>query len=159
MTLPMPVAVPTGTDTTIEVSLHPVMLVADPPLIVTELPPMVAPKLVPLMVIVVLAGPEEGDTPVMLGRMVKAAPLLATPPTVTTTFPEVAPAGTVTASEVSAQLLTVAVTLLNFTVFDPCSAPKLVPVIVTEEPAGPEFADKLVMLGGGITLKADPALD
>ena len=37
-------------------------------------------------------------------------------------------------------------------------APKLVPVMVTDEPTGPEPADKLVMLGGGTTVKLTPGL-
>ena len=50
---------------------------------------------------------------------VKLTPLLATPPTVTTTFPLVAPAGTGTAMLVALQLVGVAATPLNFTVLVP----------------------------------------
>jgi hypothetical protein len=50
---------------------------------------------------------------------VKLTPLLATPFTVTTTFPVVAPVGTLTEMLVAAQLVTVAVMPLNFTVLVP----------------------------------------
>ena len=39
---------------------------------------------------------------------------------------------------------------LNRTVFPLC-APKLVPVIVTEVPTGPEAGDRLVMVGAWLT--------
>ena len=68
---------------------------------------------------------------------VNAKPLLAAPPTVTTTFPLVAPAGTITPMLVADQLVAAAVVPLNFTVLVPCVAPKLLPVIVTAVPAGP----------------------
>jgi hypothetical protein len=107
-----------------------------------------------------LAGPEPGDTPVMFGSTVKARPLLSTPPTVTTTLtlPAVAKAGTVTAMAPSAQLFTVAAVPLNFTVLEPWGDPKLAPLMVTDEPVGPEFAEKLLMLGGGTTVKLTPGL-
>ena len=77
---------------------------------------------------------------------VKAIPLLAAPPTVTTTFPEVAPLGTGTVMLVALQLVGVPVVPLNFTVLVPCVAPKLVPVIVTEVPAAADVGLKLKML-------------
>jgi hypothetical protein len=63
--------------------------------------------------------------------MVKTTPLLATPATVTTTLPVVAPAGTGTTMLVALQLVGVAAVPLNVTVPVPCVAPKFVPVIVT----------------------------
>ena len=69
---------------------------------------------------------------------VKLAPLLACPPTVTTTLPVVAPAGTGTTMLVALQLVGVATVPLNVTVLVPCVAPKFVPVIVTEVPTSPE---------------------
>jgi hypothetical protein len=78
---------------------------------------------------------------------VKFTPLLATPPTFTTTFPVVAPFGTDVAMLVAVQLVTAATVPLNVTVLDPCVDPKFVPVIVTAVPTGPEVADKLVTLG------------
>jgi hypothetical protein len=133
-TLPMPGVAPTGTVAAIDVSLQ-LLTFADAPLTVTVLAPWGEPKRVPLMMIAVFAGPELGDTPVMLGSTVKSTPLLATPPTVTTTFPVVAAAGTVTASEVSLQVFTIAVVPLNVTVLELGVAPKLVPVIVIDEAA------------------------
>ena len=78
---------------------------------------------------------------VMLGAgvvTVNVTPLLATPPTVTTTFPDVAPLGTGRVMLVALQLVGVPAVPLNFTVLVPCVAPKLVPVIVTEVPTGPD---------------------
>jgi hypothetical protein len=50
---------------------------------------------------------------------VKFTPLLATPPTVTTTLPVVVPAGTGTAMLVALQLVAAAATPLNVTVLVP----------------------------------------
>jgi hypothetical protein len=77
---------------------------------------------------------------------VKLFPLLATPDTVTTTFPVVAPLGTVVTMVVLFQLVVVAVVPLNLTLF-PEDVPKLVPVIVTEVPTGPDVTERLVMFG------------
>src|SRR5208283_1496217 len=74
----------------------------------------------------------------------KLTPLLATPPTVTTTFPVVAPLGTGTVMLAPLQFVGVAVTPLNVTV---PVAPKFVPVTVTEVPTAPEVGFTLVMLG------------
>src|SRR5215469_12120912 len=89
---------------------------------------------------------------------VKLTPLLATPPTVTTTLPVVAPAGTGTAMLVALQLVGVAVTPLNVTVLVPCVDPKFMPVIVTAVPTTPEVGLRLVMLGGRVTVKFTPLL-
>src|SRR5262245_44293138 len=62
---------------------------------------------------------------------VKVTPLLATPPTVTTALPVVAPLGTGATIVPVLQLVGVAVVPLNRTVLEPCVAPKLAPVIVT----------------------------
>jgi len=69
---------------------------------------------------------------------VKLTPLLAAPPTVTTTFPVVAPLGTVTLMLVALQLVGVPAVPLNVTVLVPCVAPKFVPVIITGVPTGPD---------------------
>jgi hypothetical protein len=79
---------------------------------------------------------------------VNSRTLLATPPTVTTTFPVVAPAGTGTAMLVADQVVGVAGTLLNVTVLEPFVDPKFAPAIVTTAPATP-----LV----GVTLEIDGA--
>jgi hypothetical protein len=111
--------------------------------------PVAVPKFVPVIVTDTPTAPEVGDKLVMLGAAttVNAFPLLATPLTVTTTFPVVAPVGTVATIEVALQLVVVAVVVLNFTV---PVVPKFVPVIVTEAPTAAEVGDKLVMLGAAI---------
>src|SRR5881628_131034 len=86
-------------------------------------------------------------------------PLLATPPTVTTTLPVVAPAGTGTTMLVALQLVGVAAVPLNFTVLVPCVAPKFAPLIVTDVPANPDVGFRLVMFGDGtVTVKLAPLL-
>jgi hypothetical protein len=78
---------------------------------------------------------------------VKPTPLLATPPTVTRTFPAVAALGTGATMLVALQLVGVAAVPLKVTVLVPCVAPKLTPAMVTEVPTGPEVGDKLMMFG------------
>jgi hypothetical protein len=89
---------------------------------------------------------------------VKFAPLLATPLTVTTTFPVVAPVGTGTAIEVALQIVGEALVPLKVTVLVPCVVPKFVPVMVTDVPTAPEVGLRFVMLGVGSTVKLAPAL-
>jgi len=92
--------------------------------------------------------------------IVNCIPLLATPPTVTTTLPVVAPVGTVATIDVALQLvIVVAVVPLNVTVLVLCVAPKFVPVIVTDVPTGPEVEDKLVMVGVPVVIVKLKALD
>jgi hypothetical protein len=126
--------------------------VAVVPLNFTVLVPWVAPKFAPVIVTVVPISPEAGFKLVMLGAgtvTVKLTPLLAAPPTVTTTFPVVAPAGTSATMLVALQLVGVAVVPLNLTVLVPCVTPKFAPAIVTDVPMTPETGFKLVMLGAG----------
>src|SRR5215469_1155343 len=73
--------------------------------------------------------------------------LLATPLTVTTTFPWVAPDGTVVAILVAPQLVGVAIVPLKLIVLVPCVSPKFMPLMVTEVPTGPLVGLKLAMLG------------
>src|SRR5713101_4932321 len=97
-------------------------------------------------------APDVGFRFVMLGAddvTVKLDPLLATPPTVTTTFPVVAPVGTGAAMLVELQLAGVANVPLNVTVLLPCVAPKFVPVIVTGVPTTPDVRLEFVLLGAG----------
>jgi len=95
-------------------------------------------------------APVVGERLVMLGAAttVKLTPLLALFETVTTTFPVVAPDGTVATILLALQLVAVAVAPLNLTVLVPWVEPKFDPVIVTKAPTAPEVGDKLVMLGG-----------
>jgi hypothetical protein len=114
--------------------------------------PCVAPKFAPVIVTVVPISPDVGFKLAMLGAgvvTVKLTPLLATPPTVTTTFPVVVPAGTGATMLVALQLVGVAVVPLNFTVLVPWVAPKFAPAIVTGVPTTPDVGFKLVMFGGG----------
>jgi hypothetical protein len=75
--------------------------------------------------------------------------LLATADTVTTTFPVVAPAGTVATMLVALQEVTdVAAVPLKVTVLIPCVAPKLLPVMVMAAPTAPETWLRLVMIAG-----------
>ncbi len=159
VTTTFPVVAPVGTDVARLVAPQ-LVGVAAVPLNVTVLVPWVDPKFVPVIVTAVPTGPEVGDTIVMLGVVdtVKVTPLLATPPTVTTTFPVVAPVGTDVARLVALQLVTVAAVPLNVTVLVPCVDPKFAPVIVTAVPAGPELGDTLVMLGVVDTVKLTPLL-
>ncbi len=157
VTTTFPVAAPKGTGATIFVAAQ-LVAVAAMPLKLTVLVPWVAPKLVPVIVTEVPTGPEVGDKLVMIGAVtVKLTPLLARPPTVTTTFPVAAPKGTGATIFVAAQLVAVAAMPLKLTVLVPWVAPKLVPVIVTEVPTGPEVGDKLVILGA-VTVKLTPLL-
>ena len=79
---------------------------------------------------------------------VNVTPLLARPPTVTTTLPVVAPVGATATIEVELQLvIEVAVVPLNFTALEPCVDPKFVPVIVTDVPTGPDVGDSSVTVG------------
>src|SRR5438552_11991356 len=75
---------------------------------------------------------------------VKLTPLLAMPPTVTTTLPVAAPVGTDVTMLVALQLVVVAAVPLNATV---PAAPKFVPLMVTAVPTGPEVGFRLVMPG------------
>src|SRR5216684_5669771 len=98
VTTTLPVVAPVGTGTAILVALQ-LVGVATAPLNVTALAPCVAPKFVPEIVTEAPTFAEVGLTLVMLGvdPTVKGNPLLDKPPdVVTTTFPVVAPTGTVT---------------------------------------------------------------
>jgi hypothetical protein len=85
----------------------------------------------------------------------KATPLLPTPDRLTTTFPVVAPEGTVVTIEVAFQIVGVAGVPLNVTV---PGVAKFVPVIVTVALTGPEFTESFVMLGIGSTVNATSLL-
>src|SRR5204863_3406847 len=106
-------------------------------------------------------GPDVGLSVVIDGGTVtvKGTPLLARPPTVTTTFPVVAPVGTGTVRLVALQLVGVATVPLNATVLVPCVAPKFAPVIVTAVPIGPDVGLSVVIDGGTVTVKGAPLLE
>jgi hypothetical protein len=164
VTTTLPVVAPAGTGATMLVALQ-LVGAAVVPLNVNVLAPCVAPKFAPVTVTEAPTTPEVGLRLAMLGPgtlTVKLTPLLATPPTVMTTFPVVAPAGTSAVMLVALQLVGVAVVPLNLTVLVPCEAPKFAPAIVTEVPTTPEVGFRLVMLGARtelIILIATPELD
>ena len=94
--------------------------------------------------------PDVGLRLVSVGAtatMVKLKPLLGCPPTVTTTFPVLAPVGTGATTLVALQIVGVAIVPLNVTVLVPWVAPKFVPAIVTELPTGPNIGLILAMAG------------
>ena len=89
----------------------------------------------------------DGFKLVMFGKTVNGTGLLAIPPTVTTTLPDIAPEGTGATMLVALQLVGVADVPLNATMLVPCIAPRSVPVIVTEAPTGPEIGERLAIAG------------
>jgi hypothetical protein len=109
-----------------------------------------APKFVPVMVTGVPTAPDVGLRLEMFGAAaltVNVAALLAIPPTVTTTLPDVAALGTGTTMLVALQLVGVPAVPLNVTVLVPCEDPKFVPAIVTAVPTAPDVGLSTVMLG------------
>ena len=145
VTTTFPVVAPLGTVTAMLVEVQ-LVEVAAVPLNVTV---PEDPNVVPVIVTAAPTAPVVTDRLVIPGATVNGLPLLATPPTVTTTFPVVAPLGTVTAMLVEVQLVEVAVVPLNVTV---PVVPKVVPVIVTAAPTAPLVIDKLVMPGDTVKL-------
>jgi hypothetical protein len=154
-----PVAAAVGTEVTIVVLFQLVTLAAVP-LKLTVPEPWGDPKFVPVIVTEALIGPDVIDRLVILGGgiTVKLEPLLFTPLAKTTTFPVIAPVGTVVAILVALQLVTVAAVPWKLTVPEPWVDPKFVPVIVTAVPTPPEVTERLVILGVGRTVKLDPPL-
>ena|SRR5258708_4141188 len=109
-----------------------------------------SPKPVPLIITVVPTAPNVGLRPVIFGFdgvTVKLTPLLGVTPTVTTTFPVIAPPGTNVERLVSLQVVTDAALPLNETLLEPCEAPKPVPVMVTAELTPPDEGLKAEMTG------------
>jgi hypothetical protein len=121
VTTTLPVAPPLGTGAEMLVVLHAVG-VETTPLNITVLVPCVAPKFEPVITTEVPTAPDVGFKAVILGASsvtVNTTPLLATPPTVTTTLPVVAPVGTGTEMLVVLHAVGVDDTPLNFTVLVP----------------------------------------
>jgi hypothetical protein len=151
VTTTLPVVAPIGTFAAIDVLLH-VTIVAAVPLNVTVLLPCVAPKFVPAIATVVPAAPEVGERLLIPGRTENGEPLLATPLTVTTTLPDVAPVGTFAAIAVLLHVTIVAAVPLNVTVLVPCVVPKFVPAIVTVVPAAPEVGERPEIIAGTVNV-------
>src|SRR5436190_1526139 len=154
-----PLVAPLGTGATMLVSLQ-LVGVASVPLNAIVLVPFVAPKFAPAIVTALPTGPDVGLSVVIAGGTVtvKLTPLLASPPTVTTTGPLVAPVGTGTVMLVSLQLVGVASVPLNAIVLVPFVAPKFAPAIVTVLPTGPDAGVSVVIAGGAVTVKPTPLL-
>jgi hypothetical protein len=149
VTTTLPVVAPAGTGA-MTVVLFQLVGTALSPLNVKVLAPWALPKPVPVIVTEVPGGPILGLKVAMVGATVKLTPLLAMPPTVTTTFPVVAPGGTKTTMLDALQLIgTGARVPLKVTVLVPWLAPKFVPAIVTNAVTGPEAGFRLVMVGTG----------
>jgi hypothetical protein len=148
VTTTLPVVAPTGTVTVMPVALQALAVPADVPLKVTVLVPWVAPKFDPVMVMDAPTAPEDALRLVIMAGTTKLAPLLATPATVTTTLPVVAPVGTGSTMLVALQeVIVVAAVPLKVTVLVPWVAPKFVPAIVTDVPTAPEVGLRLEMVG------------
>lgn len=151
----LPEVAPAGTVTETLVLLQ-LVAVAAVPLNVTVLLPCELPKFVPFITTAVPTAPETGNKLLIAGVAVKLTPWLALPPTVTTTFPVLAPFGTGTEMLVSLQFVAVAAVPLNVIVLLPGELPKPVPLIVIEAPTGADAGDKPVI--AGITVKLTPLL-
>jgi hypothetical protein len=123
VTTTFPVVASAGTTASIDVSPQLLMDAAVMPLNFTVLVPCVPPKPVPVILTVPPTTPLSGVRLAILVAVltVKTTPLLGPPAVVvTTTFPVVAPAGTVASIDVSLQLvMDVVVVPLNFTVLVP----------------------------------------
>jgi hypothetical protein len=120
VTTTFPVVAPDGTGSTMLLALQ-LVGVAVVPLKVTVLVPCVDPKFTPAIVTEVPTAPDVRLRLVMPGTSstVKFTPLLDTPPTVTMTFPVVAPTGTATTIFIPLQITGVAAVPLNVTVLVP----------------------------------------
>lgn len=140
------VAVP-GTTATMEDALQ-LLMVAVLPLNVTLPFPWVGPKFEPAITMEEPIAPVLGVRELMLGGgvTVNSAPLLATPLTVTTTFPVVAPVGTGAVMLVELMLLIVALVPLKVTVVVEV-VPKPLPAITIADPTAPVFGVRLLMTG------------
>jgi len=162
VTRTFPVVAPNGTVTTIPVGLQ-LVGVAPAPLKVTVLVACADPKFVPVIVTTLPILAEVVDKLAMFGcwNTANDAALLATPLTVTTTLPVVAPLGTGTTMLVGLQVIAVPGVPLNVIVLLPCDEPRFTPVIVAGVPGVPELGDRPTMDGAcetvnGMALLAAP---
>src|SRR6266513_5342510 len=120
---------------------HFVIVVALVPLNFTLPFPTLGPTLDPAITIDDPTAPAFGVNDVIIGAAatVNVTPALATPPAaVTTTFPLVAPLGTVAVMLLAPQfVIVVALVPLNFTLPFPTLGPKLDPAITLNDPPAP----------------------
>src|SRR6202521_4852517 len=161
VTTTLPVVAPLGTGAVRLVALQ-LVGVATVPLNMTVLVPCVAPKFAPAIVTGVPATPDDGLRLVRLGAAavaVKLMPLLAAPPTVTTTGPVVTALGAGTTILAALQLVGIVAVPLNVTVLEARVAPKFAPAIVTVVPDTPDVGVRLVRMGAdAVTVKLMPLL-
>jgi hypothetical protein len=158
-----PVVAPEGTVQITEVADQVPQVPAEVPLNVTVDDPWEDPKLLPAIVTeVVVTGPAFGDRLVITGNegvvTVKLTPFEAPTEVVTTTFPVVAPVGTVQTRDAALQLPQLAVIPLNWTKEVPWVEPKLLPAIVVVDPTIPALGDRLLTIGRNRTVKLTPEL-
>jgi hypothetical protein len=113
---------------------------------VNDVPEFTAPKFSDAWSTVIVGGPVGA-----VGTTVNGTPLLNAPPTVTVTFPVVAPLGTVVTMLVADHDVGVAARPLNFTTLVSWVDPKCVPVIVTAAPIAPLVGDRELIVGGSCT--------
>src|SRR3989442_6638633 len=149
VTLIGPVVAPLGRVVAIEVDEFTVK-VAETPLRLTDVTPV---KFVQVIVTLAPTGPLVGEKLVIVGggMTVKLLALVAVPPDVVTLIgPVVAPLGRVVAIEVDEFTVKLAATPLMVTDVTPV---KFVPAIITLAPTGPLVGEKLVIVGGGMTVK------
>jgi hypothetical protein len=148
VTTTLPVAAPEGTVATMLVELQLEMVAASVPNFTPPLP-CVEPKFDPVIVITEPTAPVFGARLVMLGAgvSVNVDPLLACPPTVTTTGPLVAPVGTGAVMDVALHAVGVEAIPLKLTVLLVCVLRKFVPAITTEVPTAPVLGVRLVIVG------------
>lgn len=148
VTTTFPVVAPEGTTAVMLLPLQ-LEIVAVVPLNFTPPLPCDDPKLEPAMTIDDPTAPVLGVRLLMLGAgvTVNVTPLLAVPLTVTTTFPVVAPLGTVAVMLVELKLVMVAGVPLKVTLAFLMLVPKLLPAITMAEPTAPVLGVRLVMVG------------
>jgi hypothetical protein len=157
VTVIRPVVAPIGTTAVSLVDETTLKLLAAVPLNFTEVVPV---KFVPSIVTVVPLGPLVGENDVIVGDpvgvTVKLPVLVAVPPGVVTLIrPVMAPDGTtavICVGELTVKL--VALVFLNFTTVAPV---KLVPVMTTDVPTGPEVGTNEVIVGAAgapVTVKS-----
>lgn len=151
VTTTLPVVAPVGTVTTMVVGLQLLTAAVVAPNFTLPLP-CVGPKLAPEIVITEPMAPVFGARLTMLGAgvTVKVTPLLACPPTVTTTGPVVAPVGTGAVIEVALQAVGVEATPLKVTLLLPCASRKFVPAMTTEVLTAPVLGVRLLSVGAAV---------
>src|SRR5258708_1524871 len=151
ITATLPVVAPTGTLVVIDVLLVPLGFAMarqpeQPPVGKKKTsqnpappPTVLGSRFVPVIVIGVPMGPEPGDTLAIAGAgiIVTVQPLLLNPPTVTITFPVVAPRGTSAYMPVAVHdSMMVTGVPLKVMVLLPWVAPKPVPWMMSSPPIG-----------------------